>query len=325
MSDSFLRERATAVSAARVAARLCTEVRSSFDGASLSKDDKSPVTVADFGSQAAICRMIRNAYPDDPIVAEEDSSALRSKPETLEEVRRLVEAQVGGASADDVCTWIDAGDAAGGNGRFWTVDPIDGTKGFLRGDQYAVAIALVVEGEPVVGALACPALQLGGREGVVLVAVRGGGTYVLPVEDDDTQELKISVSGTSSPEQAVFSESLESGHSAHGVSARAASILGITSEPLRLDSQAKYGLVAAGEADVYMRIPRGDYVEKIWDHAAGALITAEAGGVVTDLDGRALDFSQGRTLLQNRGILATNGRLHQSVLDAVRAATEAVS
>ena len=304
------------------------EVRASFDGASLSKDDESPVTVADFGSQAIICRIIREAFPDDRIVAEENSSALRTRPRTLEEVRRLVENQVGDASAEDVCAWIDAGDASGGRGRFWTVDPIDGTKGFLRGDQYAVAIALVIDGEPVVGALACPALQLGGREGVVLVAVRGRGAYVLPVagnHGESPEEARISVRGTSSPERAVFSESLESGHSAHGVSARAASILGIKSEPLRLDSQAKYGIVAAGEADVYMRIPRGDYREKIWDHAAGAIITTEAGGVVTDLDGRTLDFSLGRTLSQNRGILATNGHLHQSVLDAVQAAAEAVS
>src|SRR5690625_1385137 len=102
MPGSFLRERSTAVSAARVAARLCMEVRASFDGASLSKDDESPVTVADFGSQAIICRIIREAFPEDRIVAEEDSSALRTRPRTLEEVRRLVENQVGDASAEDV-------------------------------------------------------------------------------------------------------------------------------------------------------------------------------------------------------------------------------
>src|SRR5690625_7205664 len=89
MPGSFLRERSTAVSAARVAARLCMEVRASFDGASLSKDDESAVTVADFGSQAIICRIIREAFAEDRIVAEENSSALRTRPRTLEGVRRL--------------------------------------------------------------------------------------------------------------------------------------------------------------------------------------------------------------------------------------------
>ena len=60
--------------------------------------------------------------------------------------------------------------------------------------------------------------------------------------------------------------------------------LGINAPPVRIDSQAKYALVARGEADIYLRLPtRADYREKIWDHAAGALIVAEAGGVVTDI------------------------------------------
>ncbi len=78
-----------------------------------------------------------------------------------------------------------------------------------------------------------------------------------------------------------------------------------------MDSQAKYAVVARGEADIYMRLPtRADYEEKIWDHAAGVLILLEAGGAVSDIDGVDLDFTRGRTLSANRGILATNGRLH---------------
>ena len=72
-------------------------------------------------------------------------------------------------------------------------------------------------------------------------------------------------------------------------------------------------------ADVYLRLPtRADYREKIWDHAAGALIVTEAGGRVTDVDGRPLDFTRGSSLLDNRGVLATNGLLHDRVLKAIR-------
>jgi 3'(2'), 5'-bisphosphate nucleotidase len=60
-----------------------------------------------------------------------------------------------------------------------------------------------------------------------------------------------------------------------------------------------------------------DYREKIWDQAAGSLILAEAGGRITDLHGRQLDFSAGRTLAHNRGILASNGYLHQAALEAL--------
>ena len=63
-----------------------------------------------------------------------------------------------------------------------------------------------------------------------------------------------------------------------------------------------------------------DYREKIWDHAAGSVIVECAGGRVSDAEGRDLDFRHGRSLEENRGIVATCGSIHQEVLDAVRAA-----
>jgi 3'(2'), 5'-bisphosphate nucleotidase len=63
---------------------------------------------------------------------------------------------------------------------------------------------------------------------------------------------------------------------------------------------------------------RPDYREKIWDQAAGSIVITEAGGRITDLDGQPLDFSQGRTLAANRGILATNGHLHDALLAGLR-------
>ena len=62
--------------------------------------------------------------------------------------------------ADEVCRWIDHGGGSQYSERFWTLDPIDGTKGFLRGEQYAVALALIVEGRIAVAALACPNLRV---------------------------------------------------------------------------------------------------------------------------------------------------------------------
>ena len=113
-------------------------------------------------------------------------------------------------------------------------------------------------------------------------------------------------------------ESVESAHTAHGAAARIAECLGITHEGCRMDSQCKYAAVARGEADIYLRLPtRKDYQEKIWDHAAGWLVVTEAGGRVTDVSGKALDFTRGRTLSENRGIVATNGPLHDRVVCAV--------
>ena len=118
---------------------------------------------------------------------------------------------------------------------------------------------------------------------------------------------------------ANFCESVESGHSDQSQSAQIARQLGITREPARMDSQCKYGALSRGEADIYLRLPvRKDYQEKIWDHAAGDLVVREAGGIVTDVDGKRLDFSCGRLLSRNRGVIASNGRIHAQVLEAVQ-------
>jgi 3'(2'), 5'-bisphosphate nucleotidase len=85
-----------------------------------------------------------------------------------------------------------------------------------------------------------------------------------------------------------------------------------------MDSQAKYTAIARGDASIYLRLPREKaYREKIWDHAAGFIIVEEAGGSVTDFQGKPLDFLAGRTLKNNKGIVATNGHLHRQVLDAI--------
>jgi 3'(2'), 5'-bisphosphate nucleotidase len=222
------------------------------------------------------------------------------------------------ATASDVTEWIDRGGAKDPSDEFWTLDPIDGTKGFLRGDQYAIALALIRNGKPVVAALACPALThpTDGSIGTILWATEGGGCFQASGPIEGAQPVR--VSRTKEPALACMSESVESGHSSHDSSARVAALLGITSRPRRMDSQAKYAVVARGEADIYMRLPvRPSYDERIWDHAAGALVVTESGGQVTDIFGKDLDFSHGAKLLENTGVVATNGHLHAAVLDAL--------
>jgi 3'(2'), 5'-bisphosphate nucleotidase len=114
-------------------------------------------------------------------------------------------------------------------------------------------------------------------------------------------------------------ESVESGHSNQDDSAQISALLGIETPPYRIDSQCKYGAVARGDASMYLRLPtRADYREKVWDHAAGKFVVEQAGGRVTDIDGAPLDFSHGRLLEANRGVIATDGRFHDEVVVAVR-------
>jgi 3'(2'), 5'-bisphosphate nucleotidase len=333
MSHLYEHEQTAAIRAVRQAARLCQTVRSQIRPEALDKKDKSPVTVADFGSQALICRALAQAFPDDPIIAEEDSAELRRAENRaiLNQVVEHVRALDAGSdpSPDDVCDWIDLGAAGEYRSRFWTVDPIDGTKGFLRNEQYAVALALVIDGQIAVGALACPNLSQTtnpgadeNKSGVTFTATRGQGAFAVPIDHTGeplAQAVRIKVSESDNPALARFCESVESGHSAHGDAAAIALRLGIVAAPVRMDSQAKYGVVARGDAEIYLRMPtRADYREKIWDHAAGALIVEEAGGTATDITGRPLDFHHGRELSSNRGVIATNGKLHTRVIEILR-------
>jgi 3'(2'), 5'-bisphosphate nucleotidase len=115
--------------------------------------------------------------------------------------------------------------------------------------------------------------------------------------------------------------SVESGHTDKGKASDLSRAFGTRVGPIGMDSQAKYAVLAAGGAELLVRLispDRPDYKEKIWDQAAGSLVIEEAGGRVTDLDGRPLDFSRGRTLAENRGVVATNGHLHEAALSAIR-------
>jgi len=314
-----------AVDAVRAASRVCREVqRNLVTVETLQKKDRSPVTVADFASQAIVCQRLAAALPDDPVVAEENAGQLRRKEmEALRDsVVRHAEPELSGdASPQHVLDWIDRGNAEATGRRYWTLDPIDGTKGFLRGQQYAVALALVEEGEVQLGILGCPNLPgLEQETGVLLLATRGGSARMLSLWDERKVEGQvIRVAALSSAAGARFCESVESEHSDQDDSARVARLLGITAEPYRLDSQCKYATVARGDTSIYLRMPtRKDYREKIWDHAAGKLVVEAAGGKVTDIDGRPLDFRHGRTLDANRGIVATCGSIHEDVLTAIR-------
>jgi 3'(2'), 5'-bisphosphate nucleotidase len=320
-------ERRVAVEAVLTACRLCRNVQDSLSGnEALGKQDGSPVTVADFGAQALICERLQAAFPDDPIVGEEDTTLLQR--DENRELKEMVIRQVKAVSPDrtsvQILAAIDRASAQGGpRGRFWTVDPIDGTKGFLRQDQYAVALALVENGIVVLGVLGCPNLPLRGLQsvgslGCLLVAVQGEGAKIRRF--DDSKEMGIAVTKTDDSSRAIISESFETDHSSHEEAAQVARQLGIAHAPLRIDSQCKYAVVARGDASIYLRLPKEEgYQEKIWDHAAGSLIVEEAGGRVTDVGGKTLDFSTGKKLLRNRGIIVSNGRLHTAVLEAVQA------
>ena len=324
MPASFQCELQTALTAVRQAAIVCRSVQSAITTESLAKKDKSPVTVADFASQAIICRRLQLDFPNDPVIGEEGAAELRlpSGAEFLNRVVRECAAVGVAASATEVCDWIDLGQTSEYHPRFWTLDPIDGTKGFLRKEQYAISLALLINGKIEVGVLGCPNMPFANNPdgtGVLAWAVRGYGAWMQPLSEPDASPTRINVTQVSKTADMRFCESVESGHSSHDWSGLIASELGIQLEPIRRDSQCKYLAVARGDADLDLRLPtRKGYQEKIWDHAGGVLIVEEAGGKVTDIYGNLPDFRHGSSLTHNEGMVVTNGLAHNAVTAAIK-------
>ncbi|XP_057770089.1 SAL1 phosphatase isoform X2 [Salvia miltiorrhiza] len=292
------------------------------------------------GSQAIVSFILEKELTSIPfsLVAEEDSGDLRKEEsrETLHRITELVNDTfasdgtigISPVSEEDVLKAIDTGKSEGGpHGQHWVLDPIDGTKGFLRGEQYAIALALLDEGKVVLGVLACPNLPLSSiarsnlsssedKAGCLFFAEVGAGTYMQSL--DGSPPTKVHVSSNENPEEASFFESYEAAHSSHDLSGLIATKLGVKAPPVRIDSQAKYGALSRGDGAIYLRFPRRGYIEKIWDHAAGYIVVAEAGGVVNDAGGKPLDFSKGRYLDLDTGIVVTNPKLMPALLKAVQ-------
>lgn len=325
MMLAFDVERILARDAARMAGLLCLTVRREMlrHPETMLKTGDEPVTIADYGAQAVILQRISERAWGDGVYAEEHAAEfdqLADHMQRLHVVHHVGEVLGHTVSLDDVRRWLDYGrDLA--SSRIWAVDPIDGTKGFLRGDQFAVAIALLVDNVPSVAAMACPLLSLTpshpeGERGVIFVAALGQGATIEPLRGGAVRPVR--VSARSDVIEARVIESVEPRHTDHAFSTRVMETSRIGGGTVRMDSQAKYGAVADGRAEIYIRhSPGEEYREKVWDHAAGALIVQEAGGTVTDLDGKPLDFGHGMRLEHNHGVLATNGPIHQAILDAI--------
>ncbi|KAK6932504.1 Inositol monophosphatase-like [Dillenia turbinata] len=371
--DKYSKELDVAVRAVQMACSLCQRVQESIISKTSdvvqSKEDNSPVTVADWSVQATVSWLLSESFGSEnvSIVAEEDVQTLTKADSAglLEAIVRtvnrcLVEAPRFGLKGPetglrtlDVLKSISRCNSIGGpSGRFWVLDPVDGTLGFVRGDQYAVALALIEDGEVVLGVLGCPNYPLKKEwlsyqhryyrivskltsptseswdKGFVAYARKGSGeAWTQPLLKDDqvfvwpNSAMPIKVSSIDNPALATFCEPVEKANSSHSFTAGLVHGIGLRNQPLRVYSMVKYAAIARGDAEVFMKFARAGYKEKIWDHAAGVVIIQEAGGVVTDAGGCLLDFSKGIYLEGlDRGIIACSGAdLHDKIIKAVDA------
>ncbi len=209
------------------------------------KADVSPVTAADDAAEALIVPALQALTPGVPVVAEEA---------------------------------VARGEVPATGRRFWLVDPLDGTREFVsRNGEFTVNLALVVDGEPLLGVVLAPAL---GAKGRLFAGARGQGAWL-----DDDQGRRAIACRREAGIGAVVACSRS-----HGDAAQLDAWLGDRAVARRVPvgSSLKFGLLACGEADLYPRLGR----TMEWDTAAGHAVLLAAGGCVLTLQGEPLRYGK---------------------------------
>jgi len=243
--------------AAREAADAILEIYAS-DFAVDRKSDASPVTLADQAAEKIILAHLKRATPDIPVIAEE-----------------------GCAQSGVPCIVPD---------RFWLVDPLDGTKEFIkRNGEFTVNIALIEQGRPMLGVVQIPAkgvLYSGCGPGTALVTDHGGRVRAIQARTTPAEGLTAAYSRSHAD-----TDALEACFVQHRVTQR-----------IVAGSSLKFCLIAEGAADLYPRF--GPTME--WDTAAGQAVLEAAGGRVDRLDGTP--FRYGKPGFRNPGFMAWGRR-----------------
>ena len=216
------------------------------------KADTTPVTVADHEAEEVLTQALHHAAPGIPVIAEEAVAAGR------------------------VPVTQDA---------FFLVDPLDGTRAFIKGSpEFTINIGLIVERRPVFGIIYAPALEqlfatVGPHESVA--------TVIAPDSDGaDLASTKLTRLATREPDRKALVAFASRSHAAQSTDEFLKHLP--IAEKRKASSSLKFCLIARGEADLYARI--GETTE--WDTAAGQAILTAAGGCVTTLDGRPLLYGK---------------------------------
>jgi 3'(2'), 5'-bisphosphate nucleotidase len=345
MSVPLERERRIAELAVQRASLLTKRVLADIDKGALDKSDRTPVTVADFGAQALLIGAIHHNFPDDSFVGEEMATVLRENQQLRTRIWNLVsttrledkelDEQLGSiGSAEQMMDTIDLGRGSGGrHGRIWILDPIDGTMTFMRGQQYAVCLALMEDGQQKIGVIGCPNLDLSSGKiseanadnlgnGYMLSAVKAQGAVIRRLSKGDlqpSQPIQKRKDISSDPKMLDFVESCNSKSVDLEFHRRVAERLGAPWPGTDMwSSQMRYIAMAVGGGDVMLRFySKKGHKSYIWDHAGGFLIFEESGGKVTDLDGKPIDFGAGRRFENNSEMVAAPENAQARILQLV--------
>ncbi len=265
----------------------------------IEKKDHSPVTLADYAGQIYINYQLKKEFPTDQLIAEENVEDLSDNQEIL--IKKCFK---------DLNIPINKFESTinyrgSPSNRQWTIDPIDGTKGFIEDLSYAIGIGFLIDSEPIVSAIAAPNYD---KRGLAIFRAELGqgaqasysGEKFIPIKVSSQADMKkakvcISLHNVSKATLAFLEK-----HSIHG------------KNRVAMDGMGKFCKIADGTADFYFHLNRSKMYS--WDYCPGELLVREAGGKSTDILNNRLKFQGNQCVISAPGYVFSNSELHESLL-----------
>ncbi len=278
---------------------LCQYLRMTY----LEKIDKDNecVTLADFGTQVILNRTLYNSYPNHAVISEENSYDFLKF--TSENQRSFVTSIVSkilneSISQEEFIRWLDYGHTSISN-KCWVIDPIDGTQEFLNSNQYVIGIGELENSIPRFSFLS--SFSAFTNQPIHYFTWQGKSYKYYPY-DRRMIEIHVSDRNISIARPYCNNSALSKIYKIDFIEADVFSTLN------------GYISIASGESDVLISLKFANTSLKVWDHAGGIVLLQNAGGIISDIDGQELDFSQGSLLSKNKGVILSNGKFHEKLL-----------
>ncbi|WP_348663175.1 inositol monophosphatase family protein [Chlamydia vaughanii] len=275
------------------------------------KPDGSFVTPADYAVQYCLQKKLLTSFPHIPFVGEEVLDPIEDS-HKISKILEFVHKLDPKATPDDLLEILTPTKDI--SSLYWLVDPIDGTSGFIKNRFFAMALSLIHEDQPILAVMACPSTDP--HTFKIYSAAKNCGTSLFGTATHSRRLLKSGEVATGRFCEASLAARNQQHHTTRLLS------LALPGQPqaYRVDSQYKYAMVAEGSVDFFIRYPFAISHARAWDHAPGAFLVEEAGGVVSDIFGHALNYRRESFSLENHPIILASGseQIHNNTLEVLQ-------
>ena len=300
---AYLKELSLAIDLVKKASKITEWFRTKHSSSFIKKDD-SPVTLADFASQIFIISEIKKSFPEDQIIAEEESGVFLNS--NAEKILKRCYTSIQINFEENLKETLNYRGPS--SNRQWTVDPIDGTKGFQKNLAYAIGIGFMIQTEPTVCAIGVPNYK---NTNITIFSAEKNHGAKVSYGDQNFSKLKVSDIKDLKTSRMAYSL-----HYNKPWVLDFAKSLNITNF-IPMDSMAKLCMVAEGSAEIYIK-PMNIQRSFTWDFLPGELLVKEAGGMITDIKGNPIKYLNEKCKVTAPGLIASNGTIHDDLLNALK-------